>query len=465
MVLHTLVDEVDSAFSGDIRTTPGALPARLADLVGDRTVWHMNSTATGGGVAELLHRSIRLHNHHGLRARWLVLTGEPDFFAVTKRLHHRLHGSPDPVGELGPAERNVYETTARSQAKQLLGRVAPGDLCVLHDPQTLGLAPHLADLGLRVAWRCHIGTTLHAEATQETWRFLEPYLSAPVRCGFSVAGYAPPWMERERIVVLPPSIDPSAPKNLRLDGAEVQALLSAIGLQRAPASAGSPSTPDRAVARAAHVLQEQQLPPGAPVILQVSRWDPLKDMTGVLRTFADHVAPARPDAHLVLAGPEPADIPDDPEGAAIHGSVVDTWRLLPAPVRERVHLVNLSLKDAEANARVVNALQTRADVVLQKSLKEGFGLTVTEAMWKGKAIVASAVGGIPTQIRDGHEGLLVDDPRDLRTFGKAVLRLLRDDTLRERLGTAAHSRCAERFLVGHEFRGYCSLYGELLQCL
>ncbi|MEV0223922.1 glycosyltransferase [Streptomyces sp. NPDC050704] len=453
-----LVDEVDSALSGDIRTATEALPPELAGLVGDRTVWHLNSTATGGGVAELLHRSVRFHNRHGLRTRWLVLTGEPDFFAVTKRLHHRLHGSPDPVGELGPAERKTYETTARSQAEQVLGRLAPGDLCVLHDPQTLGLAPYLADAGLRVAWRCHIGTTAHAETTRDTWRFLEPYLRAPVRCGFSVDGYAPPWMERDTVVILPPSIDPSAPKNRRLTDATVQSFLSAISLQAGPTSGG-----DDRVARSAHVLQDRQLPPEAPVVLQVSRWDPLKDMNGVLRTFVHHVAPARPDAHLVLAGPEPADIPDDPEGAAIHGSVADTWRTLPPQVRGRVHLVNLSLKDAEANAHVVNALQTRADVVIQKSLKEGFGLTVTEAMWKGKAIVASAVGGIPTQIRDGREGLLVSDPRDLEKFGDAVVRLLLDADLRRRLGTAAHDRCAERFLAGHEFRGYCSLYAELLQ--
>jgi trehalose synthase len=419
----------------------------------------MNSTATGGGVAELLHRSVRLHNLHGLRTRWLVLTGEPDFFAVTKRLHHRLHGSPDPVGELGPAERKTYETTARSQVEQVLGRVTPDDLCVLHDPQTLGLAPYLVDAGLRVAWRCHIGTTMQAETAQETWQFLEPYLSAPLRCGFSVDGYAPPWMERDRIVILPPSIDPTAPKNRRLPATEVQGLLSAIGLQ-----AGSTSGGDDRVARATHVLQDRQLPPGAPVVLQVSRWDPLKDMTGVLRTFVDHVAPARPDAHLVLAGPEPADIPDDPEGAAIHGSVVDTWRTLPSQVRGQIHLVNLSLKDAEANAHVVNALQTRADVVLQKSLQEGFGLTVTEAMWKAKAIVASAVGGIPTQVRDGREGLLVSNPGDLECFGDAVVKLLLDANLRRRLGTAAQDRCAEEFLVGHEFRGYCSLYVELLQC-
>lgn len=434
-----------------------SLPVRIAHTLARRTIWHLNSTARGGGVADLLEKSIRLHNESGLRARWLVLTGEPAFFAVTKRLHHRLHGSPDPVGPLGPAERDVYESTTLRQAREVLERVAPGDLCVLHDPQTLGLAPHLVAAGLDVAWRCHIGTAARSAVVQDTWAFLDPYLRAPARCVFSAERYAPPGLagQRDKVVVLRPSIDPSARKNRPMTRTAAHDRLHAIGLQPGP---GRPTA-----ARTARIVQDRLLPADAPMVLQVSRWDPLKDMAGVLRGFAEHVAPARDDVHLVLAGPEPDDIPDDPEGRHILRELCGVREALDRPVRERVHLVTLSLSDPGANADSVNALQRRADIVVQKSLREGFGLTVTEAMWKGKAIVASAVGGITDQIRDGHEGTLVQNPHDLAAFGRSILRLLSDSDLRERYGTAAHRRCTKEFLIYREFMDYCSLYTGLLR--
>ncbi len=434
-----------------------SISARMAHSLAQRTIWHINTTARGGGVADLLEKAIRLHNESGLKTRWLVLGGEPEFFAVTKRLHHRLHGSPDPAGPLGTAEREVYESTTLRQAREVLERIAPGDLCVLHDPQTLGLAPHLVAAGLDVAWRCHIGTASHTAVVRDTWAFLAPYLRAPARCVFSAERYAPPFLAEQegKVVVLRPSIDPAARKNRPMARAAVHDRLRAIGLQ---AAQGPP-----AAERTARIVQDRPLPADAPVVLQVSRWDPLKDMAGVLRGFADHVAPARDDVHLVLAGPDPDDIPDDPEGSRILRDLCGVREALDRPVRERVHLVTLSLLDSDANADSVNALQRRADVVVQKSLREGFGLTVTEAMWKGKAIVASAVGGITDQIRDGHEGALVPNPHDLAAFGQAILRLLSESDLRERYGTAAHHRCTQEFLIYREFMDYCSLYTGLLQ--
>ncbi|WP_329251653.1 glycosyltransferase [Streptomyces sp. NBC_01478] len=432
----------------------------MAQALARLTVWHINTTAVGGGVADLLEKTVGLHNDSGLRARWLVLTGEAPFFAVTKRLHHRLHGTPDPFGELGPADRDLYEDTTLRQAHAVLDRVAPGDLCVLHDPQTLGLAPHLAAAGLHVVWRCHIGTDTPSEVVRDTWSFLDPYLQAPARCVFSAEGYAPPALTREegRVVILRPSIDPATRKNRPMTDMAVHQQLRTIGLE-----AGDRRPARSPAARTARIVQDRPLPADAPLILQVSRWDPLKDMAGVLRAFTDHIAPARPDTHLVLAGPEPSDIPDDPEGAQILGELHRAREPLDARVRGRVHLVTLSLRDAAANADSVNALQRRADVVVQKSLQEGFGLTVTEAMWKSRAIVASAVGGIPHQIRDGFEGTLVPDPHDLSAFGRAVLRLLSDPGLRARIGTAAHRRCTKDFLIYREFLEYCSLYVDVLQ--
>ncbi|WP_159391223.1 glycosyltransferase [Streptomyces viridochromogenes] len=439
-------------------SSPVTLPPGLAAVMAGRTVWHVNTTATGGGVAELLDSSVRLHNDSGIRARWLVLNGEAEFFTVTKRLHHRLHGGVDEVGSLGEVERKLYETTTRRQAEEVANWVGVDDICVLHDPQTLGLAPHLAARGLRVAWRCHIGTSVASGIVDETWQFLRPYLRTPEVCGFSVAEYAPPQLRQEdgKVLVLRPSIDPASRKNRPLAAPAVHELLRAIGLE--PPTDGRPTRNTRG----ARVLQDDHLPPDAPMVIQVSRWDPLKDMAGVLEGFATYVAPVRADAHLVLAGPDPADIPDDPEGAQILHRLREAWQGLPPSTRRRVHVVTLSLTDTDTNAQVVNALQQRADVVLQKSLREGFGLTVTEAMWKGKAIVASAVGGIPAQIRDGIEGLLIRNPHDFQTFGRAVVQLLEDPALRNKMGEAARRRCASQFLIDREFLDYCTLYRRIL---
>jgi trehalose synthase len=197
------------------------------------------------------------------------------------------------------------------------------------------------------------------------------------------------------------------------------------------------------------------------VVLQVSRWDPLKDMTGVLNSFAAWIAPSA-SAHLVLAGPDPADIPDDPEGLRVYQDVVRARDSAPARIRERIHLVVLSLGDFEANALAVNALQRRASVVGQKSLQEGFGLTVTEAMWKYRPVVAARAGGIGAQVDSGRQGILIEDPADLEAFGRSVIRLLTDRTLAGELGRAAHRRAEQEFLADRELADTLRLYLAML---
>jgi trehalose synthase len=179
-------------------------------------------------------------------------------------------------------------------------------------------------------------------------------------------------------------------------------------------------------------------------VVQVSRWDRLKDPLGVMQAFAEHV-PTDSRAHLALAGPDVEAVADDPEGAEVLAEVTAAWQDLPTEVRRRVHLLGLPMDDADENAAIVNALQRRSDVVVQKSLAEGFGLTVSEAMWKGRPVVASAVGGIQDQIEDERTGYLVD-PRDLDAFGRRVAALLDDPPTAERIGGAAQARVRDHFL-------------------
>jgi trehalose synthase len=200
------------------------------------------------------------------------------------------------------------------------------------------------------------------------------------------------------------------------------------------------------------------VPLGARVSAQVSRWDRLKDPLGVMLGFA---RTADQDSYLLLVGPDPGSVADDPEGAGVYREVTEAWRALPGKVRSRVHLVRLPVADVEENAAMVNAIQRYSNVVVQKSLYEGFGLTVTEALWKARPVIASAVGGIRDQIEDGVDGLLLQDPRDLETFAALLERLLGDEALGARLGRTGHARTFERYLgIGSLLR-----YGELIERL
>jgi trehalose synthase len=190
-----------------------------------------------------------------------------------------------------------------------------------------------------------------------------------------------------------------------------------------------------------------------PVVMQVSRWDQLKDPIGVLGAFAGHVA-SHGAAHLLLVGPSTAAVADDPEGAQVLDEVRAAWHELPAAIRRRVHLCSLPMDDIEENAAMVNALQRHADVVVQKSLAEGFGLTVSEAMWKQRPVVASRIGGIRDQIEDGRSGVLLSDPRDLEQAGAAITELLADGARAQEMGLAAQRRVQQQFLGPHHLGRY-----------
>jgi trehalose synthase len=216
------------------------------------------------------------------------------------------------------------------------------------------------------------------------------------------------------------------------------------------------------VERRAEVIEEQALRASDRVVLQVSRWDRLKDPVGVLHGFVSHAGECC-DAHLLLAGPSADAIADDPEGVTALDEVVAEWRALPLAARRRVHVACLPMDDPDENAAMVNALQSRADVVVQKSLAEGFGLTVSEAMWKGRPVIASGVGGIQDQVIDEVTGLLLHDPSDLPAFGHAICRLLFDRALAMRVGAAAHERVRARFLESRHLEQWVRLIARLGQ--
>jgi trehalose synthase len=360
-------------------------------------VTHINSTYYGGGVAELLSSLTLLLNGLGIQAGWRVLQGSPDFFGITKRMHNALQGMPFRFTHL---KREIYESVIFQNS---LRNHFHHDMIMVHDPQPLPLIAHYRKKCPWV-WRCHIDLSrTHAEL----WAYLRGFVDQYDAVVFSTKESAP--KTRPPQLFFLPAIDPFTRKNQELTRAEMDE-------------------------RLAHY----NIPTDRPIVAQVARFDPWKDPIGVIEAFK--LARREVDATLVLLGNFAS---DDPEGAAIYESLLRCRD-------ERI----LILPNGDDTA-LVNTLQRRATVVLQKSIREGFGLTVTEAMWKGTPVIGGNVGGIRYQIQDGVNGFLVSSPREC---AQRIVQLLKNRPLRERLGRAATDTVRERFLMPRYLEQHLDLF-------
>ncbi len=435
-------------------------------LLGDRRVFNVNSTAIGGGVAEMLQTLLAYARGARIDTRWLVIEGDPDFFAITKRVHNGLYGGPGDMGQLDNTEHRRYEVVMERNTEGIVGRVRPGDFVILHDPQTAGLTHAVQKAGAQVIWRCHVGHDSSNQWTERAWQFLRRYIEAADAFIFSRAGFAPEWVDRDQLYVITPSIDPFSAKNQPMSPLNVRPLLGYVGLldgtlepPRVPFTRRDGSVGK--VRRFADVLENGPAAPAhAPMVLQASRWDRVKDMTGVMTGFAEHVDPAL-GAHLMLTGPAVFGVADDPEASEVLLECMMAWAALPHEARNRIHLSCIPMTDPDEAAAIVNALQRHASIVVQKSLAEGFGLTVAEGMWKARPIVASAVGGIVDQVVHGEHGLLIDDPHDLPRFGAHIELLLTDTAYAYDLGRNGRERVVEEFLGDSHLERFGSLFQAL----
>jgi trehalose synthase len=427
-----------------------------------RVIWHVNSTARGGGVAEMLQSLLAYTRGAGVDSRWVTIGGEGSFFRITKRIHNHLHGVDGDGGELGAAERAVYERTLAASADELCAQVGDRDIVYLHDPQTAGLTHALRSVAGHVVWRCHVGLDNPNQLARGAWDFMRPYVEPADAYVFSRRAFAWEGLDEGKLWVVAPSIDAFSPKNQEMGADAVRAILARSGLAPGGGSGAvflrQDGTQGR-VDRAAELDQEGPIAERAPLVAQVSRWDRLKDPAGVLRSFAERCR--HPSAHLLLAGPSVAEVVDDPEGAQVLAEIRAQRAALPVELKARVHLASLPMDDLEENAAIVNAIQRRADVVLQKSLAEGFGLTVAEAMWKSRPVVAGRIGGIQDQIVDGESGILVD-PSDLAATAAAIDGLLHDPARARTMGAAARERVRASFLGTRHLVQYMELLTKLL---
>ncbi len=369
----------------------------LGDALRGSLVQHMNSTPTGGGVAEILARLTPMMNEVGLNAQWTVMEAGVEFFEVTKALHNALHGEPV---QLTSQMKSLFFAGAQKNFDKV---TADADFVILHDPQPLPLIRGRSSHRGKWVWRCHIDLT---KANRGVWNVLRPLVERADGAIFHMPEYAKDLSIPQYII--PPAIDPFSEKNREMSKGEVEKKLSDLGISTLK-----------------------------PIILQVSRFDRLKDPLGVIRAY--EIVKRSFDCQLILAGGGAA---DDPEGQSYYQEVCRKAEGIPD-----LHLLNLPPNsDVE-----INALQRAATVVVQKSLREGFGLTVTEAMWKGKPVVGGNVGGIRRQIIEGITGFLVESPE-----GAAfrIRLLLAHPDLRQKMGEMAREFVQQNFLMAHYLKNW-----------
>ena len=435
---------------------------RARSRLGSRAVWHVNFSRSDG-VAEMI-RSLLSYDRGGeVNTNWLSATVD-GFGPLLRRLYHRLYGTPGDEGELGRAELDQLEELAAILAPSLLETVRPGDVVYLHDPPSTGLIRPAKEAGARVVWRCHIGVDEPNEHTRDVWNLLRPWVTEADRLVFTRDGYVWEGLAAERVRVLQPSLDPFTPKNQDLAHDAVHAAVRDMGL----AADGPGAVPtfvrlDGSRSRIGSRVgldQDAPVPAGAPVVAQVSGWERLKDPAGLIDAFATGCR--HPSAHLVVVGPGSPGRPGTNEENEVLHEAREARAALPATVRSRVHLVQLPMDDPEENAAMVNAIQRWADVIAHKSLREAFGISVAEAMWKGRPVVASDIGGIRDQIVDGESGVLAD-PVDHAAFGAAIDGLLEDPELCNGLGAAANARIRDEFLITRHLVDYLGLLAELAE--
>ncbi len=372
----------------------------LAHHVRHRRLQNINSTPVGGGVAEILTRLVPLLRELGIDTRWDVIKGDEAFFNVTKAFHNALHGKPETITE---EMLEIYRETTEENIREM---DLAGDVILVHDPQPAGLIVRRSEIGRQWIWRCHIDIS---SPHPEVWDFLRPYIELYDTAVFSMPDFAQQLPNPQFQIA--PSIDPLSDKNKELE-------------------------PDFVT----HVLEKYGIDPQRPVLTQISRFDRLKDPLGVIAAY--RLIRKRRDCQLVLAG---GGAPDDPEGDVVLNEVREASLNDPD-----IHILLLPpFSDLE-----INALVRGSTVVFQKSIKEGFGLTVSEALWKGKPVIGGAVGGIKMQIINGITGYLVHSPEGAanRTF-----ELLGDQALRQRMGENGRLHVKQNFLLTRHVKDYMLL--------
>lgn len=373
----------------------------LAEKLQGKVVQHINSTAVGGGVAEILNRMVPLLKELGVDTRWDLIKGGMEFFDVTKKMHNGLHGRKENITQ---HDFDIFMETSRRNVEEVN---IYGDIVFIHDPQPIGLIKKRS--GNKWIWRCHVDVS---SPDKKVWRFLKEFIVQYDAAVFSAPSFSPKLPIRQFLIS--PSIDPLSDKNKELPAETIKAVQDKYG-----------------------IITDK------PIISQISRFDRLKDPIGVIEAY--RLVKKYIDCQLILAGGTAS---DDPEGIEVFEEVKEQAKNDPD-----IHILMIPHSDIE-----VNALQRLSTVILQKSLKEGFGLTVAEALWKSKPVVASNVGGIPLQVKNKYSGLLC---HSVEGAAFAIKQLLNNPEYAKKLGENGREHIKNNFLLTRHLREYMLLFLSL----
>ena len=381
---------------------------QLAHPLKGLNILHINSTKEGGGVAEILNRLIPLKRELGINAEWEIINGEREFYQCTKKMHNSLQGDHD---EISSQLYNVYENTNLKNYERLKEKLEKADVVFIHDPQPAALLHHFKERKAKWVWRCHIDVS---HPYRPVWKYLSEYIKDYDASIWSLSSFVQPLSHP--LYLIPPSIDPLSEKNVEIPEKEISYYLDSWGLKR-----------------------------NVPIITQVSRFDRFKDPIGVIKSYrlVKNYVPLQ----LVLAGGSAS---DDPEGQQVLQEVKDY-----AGDDPDVHILELP-PDAH---RAINALQRGSDIIIQKSLKEGFGLTVTEGLWKGKPVIGGDTGGIKLQVINHFSGFRVSTPEGA---AMRIRYLLKHPEIMESMGKNARQFVLENYLITRQLREYLTIIVALL---
>lgn len=455
-----------------------AVARKAVPRLANRTIRIVSSTRQGGGVAEGLPRVVSLMRQLELSVEWVVIHGpDPAFFPLTKRIHNQLHGIGRPG--LGRGDRELYDTGSDRLADALANDIGSRDILIVHDPQPLGAGARLKKKrGMPAIWRCHIGVDEATPASDEAWKFLSDDASAYDRSVFTLPDYVPPFLS-DSATIMAPGIDPLTHKNRELSVSKTSGIL----VDAALAATMHPTLAPPFAAQALRLQVDGSFKPAVfpedlgllfrPIVTQVSRWDRLKGFGPLLEAFEllKERKPARSrrarhqlhidHARLVFAGPDPEGVQDDPEAQETLAELCSRWCGMPPNLQHEIAILKLPMTSVKENALMVNALQRCSTIVAQNSIREGFGLTVAEAMWKALPVMGGAAAGIRAQVVDGVTGRLVDDPENIEAIADTLDAMFMDDKEREVWGRNARDRVSREFLIFGEVRRWLQLLADV----
>ncbi len=430
-----------------------------------RTIWMINSTAIGGGVAEMLPSQMRILRELGISIEWLVIEAKENaFFDITKRIHNAIHGSGN--GIFTKEDQEIYERVNRNNLSKALELIQDGDIVVVHDPQPMPLAAMIKkEKKVSIIWRCHIGLEEDTDITDAVWEFLKPYTNDYDHFVFSLPSYVPKPLKKKTSII-PPAIDPLSHKNRELQ------LHKCIGILY---QSGVLDDHKAILYHRYNHLVRKVMPDGSfdvldadvnldliyrPIITEISRWDRLKGFKELMDAFIkmklDNRKNGDPESLdykriemtlLVMGGPDPAFVSDDPEGQEVLQELTEAYKKVDKSMQNDIAILLLPLDNPKENALIVNALQRTSSIIVQNSIQEGFGLTATEAMWKRKPVLVSGAAGLKFQVVHNKTGQINEDPTDIDKLAKTMEYMLNHPKQRDRWGFNGQLRVIQNFTL------------------